>query len=624
MTDDFERRIRRDLDAIAEQVPVGSGGETPVVGVGGTTARRGTHGLAFATAAGFVLILGILAWLPAGSGDDDGTDVAGTPTTGDTSSQHQPTDSRPATTSTAIIGEAPPSQTGSHRIWMSTDVVSAAGTDVTFAVVGPPIDGEVWGAATLLEQWTGDTWQVPGNAFGYCGLDWTCSLGEQSPADVVLVWEDGVLGHETVHIAGLDDGWYRLRKTIEGEPATAVFRSVSEDLGAAVAPTLPWQGAEGEIDTSPVVLDSQGSVLGVRFNYRDTNILLPRLDVERWENGSWRPLLSIDVGSGLPSEILLPAMPPGEYRIVAGEDWSESRFWVADDISDRARCHTDLDLAALLGGEAAAFVGPQPPTAELRGSFRNGGFRAEWIGPDQTIRYSYPMGSVIDLVGERYFQDGPLLLRPLGDAVEVWVELPGCAGIGTVTAGFVVSGGSEQQDVSLAARLGRSFAQLWNADGGTPAWEQCPNGESVTSTPRNGVILDVWMYCREVGDDDSRLVPVATNIISESPIESAIRRGLGGGWNGLESAIPLELQWSLSEITIADGVLTIDWGWDFAADPIDNITTSYWSGRIVAQIAANAFQFDEIDAIDLGDLPFEVDRPFVYTREQWEQSEADN
>ena len=87
--------------------------------------------------------------------------------------------------------------------------------------------------------------------------------------------------------------------------------------------------------------------------------------------------------------------------------------------------------------------------------------------------------------------------------------------------------------------------------------------------------------------------------------------------------IPLELQWALSEIAIVDGLLTIDWDWDFAANPIDDLTTSNVSGRIIDQIAANAFQFDEIDAIDLGDLPLDLGGDSAYTREQWEQAQAE-
>ncbi|MEZ5166606.1 MAG: hypothetical protein R2695_08955 [Acidimicrobiales bacterium] len=86
--------------------------------------------------------------------------------------------------------------------------------------------------------------------------------------------------------------------------------------------------------------------------------------------------------------------------------------------------------------------------------------------------------------------------------------------------------------------------------------------------------------------------------------------------------MPLELRASEADVGIEDGVLTINWDWDFAAHPIDNFSTSNVSGRYLDQIAANAFQFDEIDAIDL-DVLCCGDWEGLYTRDQWEQVQAD-
>ncbi|MEQ8839610.1 MAG: hypothetical protein RIB98_01405 [Acidimicrobiales bacterium] len=626
---DFEARIRRDLDAIAgavADVPA----ETPAPQPDDAHPRHAP--LLAAVAAGLVLLAGLL-WV-ANDGDTDSSpaDVAGS-----TSTSVAPTSTTTPSSSTTVPAAeaAPPSETGSYRLWLSTEAVSTDGSDVIFVVLGPSDVSEVleWDSAVLVDRWNGEDWQ-PVAEGGSCQDFWHCwgDLGERG-ASLVEYRErrqflpSGVGYAEYIHLDGLDEGWHRLRQTIDGELATGVFRVLEPAVMPAVASLAPV--GEDALFVEPVLASTAGAVLTVKpaiaAPENDLGEVASTTRLDQWDGEEWVELLTFDTPR-LTLEIQLPPLPPGPYRVVRGRTPGSDligNLWVIDGGPNPVACHVLPSLDALLTN-ADDFDGPTPPTTELRPSFDVGGFRVQWDSPDTTIAYSYPMGSVIDLVGERYFQDGLLLLRPLGDAVEVWVELPGCGDPGTVTAGFLVSGGSEQQNVALAARLGRSLAQRWNVDGGTRIWEQCPDGESVISTPRNGVILDVWMYCREVGDTDSRLVPVATNIISESVIESAIQRGLGGGWNGLESAIPLELQWALSEIAIIDGVLTIDWDWDFAADPIDDLTTSNVSGRIIDQIAANAFQFEEIDAVDLGDLPLDLGGDSVYTREQWEQAQAEN
>ena len=608
---EFERRVRGDLDAIAGAVPDVPAG-TPLDQLSRPPARRVP--LLAAVAAGALLLAGVV-WVA-----DDGDSGPGPADVADASTTTGP----PASTTVPTPEAAPPSETGPHRIWMSTDVVSRAGTDVTFAVVGPRIDGEVSGASTTLERWTGEEWEAPPNAFGYCGRDWTCALNEQSPADVALQWDRGVLGHETIRIAGLDDGWYRLAKTIEGEPATAVFRSTSAELGPPIAPSQPWTGANPELEVRPVVVDRAGSTLTLRHDYVDTNAALVDVRVEVWSAGEWSALLAVDATAG--TELVLPALPPGEYRVTAGGGGLEARFWVADDISDSLACHTTIDLADLLD-DAAAFDGPVPPTVEMRSSFTPGGFRVEWTGADRTIRYSYPVGSVIDLVGERTVTEGPVMLWYQGfggepSTVEAWVQLPPCGDRDDVTAGFTVTGGTEQENVTLALRLGRELARLENPDFAAASRTGCPGPDAPDPETPNAV-HDVWLYCRTSADQASELGRVPTIFSPGDPIEAVIRRTLSETWNGLESALPIGLRGAPTEIEIVDGVLTIDWGWDFAADPIDDLTTSNVSGRIIDQIAANAFQFDEIDAIDLGDLPLDLGGDSVYTREQWEQAQAE-
>lgn len=130
MTDDFERRIRRDLDAIGAAVPVGAA--APLLD--GDRAGRGRW---LVMAAAVVLVVGALAWsLGPGDGESSSIDVANT-----TTRSPAPTSSgRPITTDPALDPPAPPVETGTHEIWIANPVVAESDGIVVFAMVGPPGD----------------------------------------------------------------------------------------------------------------------------------------------------------------------------------------------------------------------------------------------------------------------------------------------------------------------------------------------------------------------------------------------------------------------------------------------------------------------------------------------------
>lgn len=634
---EFERRVRGDLDAIAGAVPDVPAG-TRLDQLSRPPARRVP--LLAAVAAGALLLAGVVWVANDGDSGSGPTDVAdASTTTGPPASSTAPFPTAPSSTTVPAIEARPPSDTGAYRLWLSTETVSSEGSDLIFVVLGPPDDDEIleWYSAVVVDRWDGDEWQ-PVAEGGSCQDFWHCwgDLGDRGASLVEYrsrrqLLPSGVGYAEYIHLDGLDPGWHRLRQTIDGELATGVFRVVEPGAMPVVPSLAPVD--EDALFVEPVLANPAGATLSVEpaLAAPDNELgdVATTMRLDRFEGGQWVALLAFDT-PGTASEIRLPALAPGPYRVVRsrapGADLI-GNLWVIDGGPNPVACHVLPSLEGLLP-EAAAFEGPRPPTTEVRGSFTPGGFRAEWTGADQTIRYSYPVGSVIDLVGERTVTEGPVMLWYQGfggepSTVEAWVQLPPCGDRDAVTAGFTVTGGNEQENVALALRLGRELARLENPDFATAPRTGCPGPDAPDPETPNAV-HDVWLYCRTSADQESELVRVPTIFSPGDPIEAVIRRSLGDPWNGLESALPVELRGARPEIEIADGLLTIDWDWDFAANPIDNLTTSNVSGRIIDQIAANAFQFGEIDAIDLGDLPLEIDRPFIYTREQWERAQAED
>lgn len=312
-------------------------------------------------------------------------------------------------------------------------------------------------------------------------------------------------------------------------------------------------------------------------------------------------------------------MAEGEGGSAAG------RFWVDDDVSSTLDCAVLPTLDELLGDDATPFDGPVPPIDEMRSSFTPGGFRAEWSGAEQTIRYSYPVGSVIDLVGERTAQDGPVMLRYLGgfddtpSTIEAWVQLPGCGDLDAVTAGFEVSGGSEQENVSLALRLGRALEEEHNPDWQPVVRTTCPGPDSPEPETPNAVHT-VWMYCRTSPDEQPALVPVKTIFSPGASVEDVVRRGLYDPWNGLESAVPVELRGAPVTVDLVEGVLSIAWEWD----PELTAGPPLWEEadpRILDQIAVTAFGFAEVDAIE---VPLLRPDHEPFTRADWDQWKVAN
>ncbi|MEZ5244830.1 MAG: hypothetical protein R2707_07025 [Acidimicrobiales bacterium] len=521
---------------------------------------------------------------------------------------------------------------------MSTSLVSSDRADVVFAVTGPPTDLP-YTVMTFVDRWDGEGWV--GESFlnscldsGDCWGEFGDDADRGSPRIGLNIDSTGVGPAEYVRLSGLDEGWYRLRKDMDiadgvasgEEVATAVFE-VSDAVSAVAAPA-PELGTDRLIVT-PVVTGTGGSRMNATVTVSSA-VVTPTLALYRYEAGAWRFVVDFTTftagaRAGNTVDLRAPALPPGAYRLSSSStrDTVVGRFWVSEEISSPVTCPGVPDLVELLGTDGEAFGEAAAPGGEVRPAFEQGGFHVQWESPESTVVYSNPVGGVRDLVGERTVAEGPVMLWYRDDAVEAWVQLPGCADEDPVTAGFTVTGGSEQENVTLALRLGRELARRENPDFAAATRTDCPGPDSPDPDTPNAV-HDVWLYCRTSADQEPELVPVPTIFSPGDPIEAVIRRSLGDPWNGLESAIPVELRGAQTTVEINDGVLTIDWGWDFSVSPIDNLGTSTWSGRIIDQIAANAFQFEQIDAVDLGNLPFDHGGEFVYTREQWEQSQAEN
>lgn len=450
------------------------------------------------------------------------------------------------------------------------------------------------------------------------------------------VGDSGVGGAEALNVDEFEPGWYRIGRGNEDVVARGVFQVVADDEMPS-GPPAPAVVADDEYAwaVSPPVIPTTGarvraSVVGPA---PEPNAIAVDQIVERWTRDGWTGVFAMGTASGDLS-FVLPALPAGDYRMVPrGGDAPVGRFWVSDGLAGEAVCPGIPDLDALVG-EATPFGTAVPGDGRTDG--QGGSFHVQWESDEAVVDYVLPAEDWRVARNHRVAGPGFEITDSVtapggGSSVEVRVFVDGgCAfddspiEFAFARGSFIVSSADEQSNFVLARRLGAAFAERWGDVVEPTGRTRCPDGSTDDDRSESDVYRSVFMYCRRIGDAESVLAPVAVSFAGDGAPEAVVEGSLSDPWNGLETAIPIELRWADNTVALADGILTIDWGWDFAADPIGaEINSAHNAKRIVDQIAANAFQFEEVDSIDLGDLPLDVDQPFIYTREQWERAQVD-
>ena len=231
----------------------------------------------------------------------------------------------------------------------------------------------------------------------------------------------------------------------------------------------------------------------------------------------------------------------------------------------------------------------QPPESGFFGADEGG---AESFAASETFQVAaaLPVRPVIDFVGERTAQEGPVLLWwASDDRVEAWVSAEGCA-----TLGISVTGGTRDQNAQAAAELAFAVA-------GEAGLETTP--EPVTDCPEPGAEPGaapmLFFYC-PFDDVDQIPRPVAPrDPFLDTPtevVQTLFDANPPAGWG---TAVPLEMRGATVEVSVSErGVAGLSVDYDFDAAPINGFSASAWAIAYSNQLQATLFQFPEVEAID--------------------------
>ncbi len=242
----------------------------------------------------------------------------------------------------------------------------------------------------------------------------------------------------------------------------------------------------------------------------------------------------------------------------------------------------DLDGATVQGetlSPALAIV--TYPDPAVFGSVEGG---AETYAESETFRVAaaLPVRPVIDFVGERTANEGPVLLWWAGDGrVEAWVWAEDCD-----TVGISVTGGTRDQNAQAAAELAFRVADESGLELGAEPATDCPQqGSEVEDRPV------LYFYCPF---DDVDQVPLAVDdrnpfLSFSSPAETLQALFSADPPEGWGTGIPLVLRGAEVGLTVTDGVARLDVDYDFEAAPINGFSTSFMSLAYGNQLQATLF-----------------------------------
>ena len=209
------------------------------------------------------------------------------------------------------------------------------------------------------------------------------------------------------------------------------------------------------------------------------------------------------------------------------------------------------------------------------------------------VAAALPVRPVIDFVGERTAQEGPVLLWWASDGrVEAWVSAEGCD-----TLGISVTGGTRDQNAQAAAELAGRVTAEAGLDTTKEAATDCPEpGAEPGAAPM------LFFYC-PYDDVDQIPRPVAPRdpflATPEQALQALFDTQPPVGWG---TGIPLVLRGADVGLTVTDGVARLSVDYDFDGAPINGFSASAWAIAYSNQLQATLFQFPEIEAIDFATI----------------------
>ncbi len=209
------------------------------------------------------------------------------------------------------------------------------------------------------------------------------------------------------------------------------------------------------------------------------------------------------------------------------------------------------------------------------------------------VAAALPVRPVIDFVGERVAQEGPVLLWWAdGGRAEAWVSAEGCD-----TVGISVTGGIRDQNAQAAAELAFLVANDAGLDTTPEPATDCPGPQTESG---GGPML--FFYC-PFDDVDQIPRPVAPRDpfleTPEEALQALFDTSSPAGWG---TGIPLALRGADVGLSVTDGLARLSVDYDFDGAPINGFSASAWAIAYSNQLQATLFQFPEVEAIDFATI----------------------
>lgn len=241
--------------------------------------------------------------------------------------ESRPTDDPPASGS---VQPVPPPSVAAQRpryAVVSHSQVGGEGQVIALAVVSPPGRSFSYGVRAAVESWTGDEWRRIGTAstsltsWTYRGRFAASDVGLRAPLIQFVASEAESGPLEWFTVPGLEPGWHRLNRSIDGISQTAPFEVLSDS--GLVGPDLQDESTPGELmDLRPALSAAGGEVLAIPFG--GPGLSPQYATLQQFGSGGWRAVHSVQVSipespSASPFEgvLKLPDVASGMYRVVA-------------------------------------------------------------------------------------------------------------------------------------------------------------------------------------------------------------------------------------------------------------------------------------------------------------------
>jgi hypothetical protein len=255
----------------------------------------------------------------------------------------------------AGVGDVPPPVADSPvSLWLSADRVPPGPVELVAILVDHDGVNSTFGVHATVERWDGGGWDSYGELV-MCTDHWHCTARIEPPGfisgvpGIGLGPRRGVPGPvERFTTDGLEVGWYRITQVANERTVAAGIIEIAPEAPApvplvpvdtpaiSVGPALvPARG--GEVFLYPLIPpppsgsqsreDIQAAIAGLSETAR----------IERWDGSAWERVGRVELspgGDSLARTALVPALPPGAYRLVReGPDAAHvGHFWVEETI----------------------------------------------------------------------------------------------------------------------------------------------------------------------------------------------------------------------------------------------------------------------------------------------------